>query len=99
MVVAGTLHSILIECSFPDGKKPDELFGHLTPKYITQLLQSLQDRVESLAQNTTIAGLNVIITHIKPIPDVDIQGQIKSQLQAQNTLKVNYVFAAQVPLP
>jgi 3',5'-cyclic-nucleotide phosphodiesterase len=95
LVVEKKLLGVFLECSYPDGRPPELLFGHLTPKWITEALSNLNEQVQSVNSSSSVRGLNVVITHIKPVPGQDVASQIQKELAAQNTLHVNYVLAVQ----
>lgn len=89
----GKLKTILIEVSFANTQPENRLFGHLTPRLLTEELQKL-------AEYTGIEKLKdfpIVITHIKPYGDSIVQ--IKRELEENNPLQVNYIFPEQgVPL-
>lgn len=47
-VIRGTLAGILIECSFPNSRPDEQLYGHLTPHHLMIELQVLASSVRSL---------------------------------------------------
>ncbi|KAI0538976.1 cAMP phosphodiesterase class-II [Xylaria digitata] len=49
-IANGSLTAIFIECSYDDSQTDDRLFGHLTPRYIIQEMQSLAAAVELARQ-------------------------------------------------
>ena len=53
LVASGRLRAIFVEASFPDPRDEKLLFGHLTPKWIMQELESL-------------GPVTLVITHVKP---------------------------------
>lgn len=83
------LKGIFIECSFRDEQPPAQLFGHLTPR----LLMNEMTNLGKLAGADAMKGFNVLITHIKPAGNHEIQ--IKQQLNLQNTLKLHLIFPRQ----
>jgi len=95
------LFAIFIECSYLDPRAPGILFGHLTPSYLSQELAVLEGLVKNLSnEEKPLAGLNVVVTHIKQLPNGEnIIPTMKQQLEALNTFCVNYIFPEQgVPL-
>ncbi|KAI1359892.1 cAMP phosphodiesterase class-II [Xylaria arbuscula] len=54
-IANGNLAAIFIECSYDNSQSDDRLFGHLTPRYLIQELQTLAATVETVAlpQTTT----------------------------------------------
>ncbi len=83
------LKAILIETSFDNQRDEKLLFGHLTPKLLTEELQNLS----KISNKKDLKGLKVIITHLKPGGN-QIE-KIKSELEAYNPLQVNYIFPVQ----
>lgn len=89
----GKLKAILIEVSFTNSQPDNMLFGHLTPKYLTEELQQLA----KFAGKKSLKDFPIVVTHIKP--DADNIAQIKKELMESNTLEVQYIFPEQgVPL-
>ena len=83
------LKAIMIEVSFPNAQPENLLFGHLTPKLLTEELTKLS----ALAGKKSMAGLQIVVTHLKPSGEnIDI---IKKELQQNNPLQLQYVFPAQ----
>jgi len=93
------LTGIFIESSYDDSRPANQLFGHMSPKFVTQELTNLAIEVATLtggSVNTSISGLSIIILHIKPLfTNVNVRSLILSQLQAQNTLGVYYYLPTQ----
>ena len=83
------LKTILLEVSFSNSQPEHLLFGHLTPKLLTEELSKLAKYtgMESLSE------LSIIITHLKPSGNQI--AQIKQELQANNPLQLNYIFPKQ----
>lgn len=88
LVKTKKLKAIFIEVSFPNEQPSKLLFGHLTPALLFQELTAL-----SKASGNSIAGLPVVVTHMKP--NDDHETKIKGQLTALNTLGVMLVFPEQ----
>ena len=91
------LRAIYIESSYGDDKPEDQLFSHLTPKWIMRALRQLAELVAPQRPETALTGLAVIITHIKPHLDAgeETRDVVKRQLQEQNDLGLHLVFAEQ----
>jgi cAMP phosphodiesterase len=89
LVINKQLKAIFIESSFPDEQPDNILFGHLTPHWLMREMEDLAD----ITGKNALKGFNVIITHLKP-PQINIR-KIQLQLKAENTLKLNLVFAQQ----
>ncbi|POY70977.1 putative 3',5'-cyclic-AMP phosphodiesterase [Rhodotorula taiwanensis] len=82
-IVAGSLDVIFIECSYPSSQPRAQLFGHLSPPYVMEELAVLEELVVASrgtkggaadAKGGPLAGVTVVITHIKdelylPPPD------------------------------
>jgi len=95
------LMAIFIECSYLDPIDAGSLFGHLSPKYLTEELTNLENEVLKLTtKENPLKGLNIVITHIKPVVSGDnISCDILDQLKDLNTFQVNYILPTQgVPL-
>ncbi|WP_395397784.1 3',5'-cyclic-nucleotide phosphodiesterase [Novosphingobium sp. BL-8A] len=94
LVRAGHLRAIIIETSYPDPRKDAELFGHLTPSWLKRELARLGDLVGEPAK---MAGLPVVIGHIKPSVDGGPQNveAIKRQLSEGDGPPVRYIIAEQ----
>ncbi len=83
------LKAIMIEVSFPDEQPDKLLFGHLTPRWLMKELHEL----ERLTGPGSLAGFNVLITHVKP-PQSGIE-RIKKQLAAENDLLLHIIYPQQ----
>ena len=83
------LKAIMIEVSFPDEQPDRSLFGHLTPRWLMKELHQL----EKTSGPGSLAGFNVIITHVKP-PQSSIE-RIKKQLTAENDLHLHLIYPQQ----
>lgn len=98
LVKSGGLKAIVIETSYINNRPDHLLFGHLTPKYLLQELHKL----EALAGGKgSLAGLPVIISHIKyslvstkSIGD-SIEKTILKELTAGNDMQVNFIIPEQ----
>ena len=83
------LKGIFIEVSFPDEQPEKLLFGHLTPRLLMEEMKVLN----KLCGGNAVAGLPVIITHMKPLGGSI--GKIKHQLQVNNPLRLRLIFPEQ----
>jgi len=63
------LKAMMIEVSFPDEQADKLLFGHLNPHWLMKELHEL----EKVSGIGSLAGFNVIITHVKP-PQKTLKG-------------------------
>ena len=84
------LKGIFIETSFPDEQPDKLLFGHLTPRLLMNEMNVLN---ELCGRKSAVAGLPVVITHIKPV-DGHVE-KIKLQLQKNNPLNLKLIFPEQ----
>lgn len=83
------LKALMIEVSFPNAQPEKSLFGHLTPNLLNEELGKLA----SITGKEVLQGLNVVITHIKPVADnIEV---IKRELIENNIYKVNLIFPEQ----
>ncbi len=86
------MRAILIEVSFPSEQPDKSLFGHLTPRWLTEEMQDL----ERLAGPGSLKGLPVVITHMKPGSDHnDQEATIRQELTANNPLQLKLIFPEQ----
>jgi cAMP phosphodiesterase len=97
LIKAQTLHGIFIEASYPDERPDDQLFSHLTPKWLMHAFHKLSSLVDAKNPLDALSDLNVIITHIKPDlrVDIDIHKKIVDQLHSHNDLGLNLIIAEQ----
>ena len=91
------LRAIYIESSYSDETPDDQLFSHLTPKWIMRAFRQLAGMVAPRRPETALAGLAAVITHIKPHLDVgeETRDVVRRQLREQNDLGLRLVFAEQ----
>lgn len=67
VVRAGRLRAVFVECSYPDDRPWDRLYGHLTPEWLARELGHLASKVRPAGDSlTALAGLRVVVTHVKP---------------------------------
>lgn len=93
LIIDKKLKAIFIEVSFPRSQPDNQLFGHLTPDLLMQEMQTLS----SLCGTSSLKGLPVVITHIKPAGNNE--QQIKKELRETNKLQLKIIFPKQgVPL-
>lgn len=86
------LKAILIEVSYTSDRPDAQLFGHLTPKW---LMASLHD-LDRAAGGGALAGLPVIVTHIKySLTREQPQKKIQDELSAANDLGVRFILPSQ----
>ncbi len=91
------LHAIMLECSFSNNQPNDKLFGHLKPELFMSELNELAKIVDPLNPKTSLEGLNVIVTHIKPTLEEsqNVRKQIYNELLQNNNLGVNLILPEQ----
>ncbi len=89
LIKANKLKAIMIETSFPDEQPDKTLFGHLTPHW----LMNEMNKLAGLTGKDKLKGFNIVITHVKP-PQLSIN-KLKTQLQAENNLKLTLIFPEQ----
>lgn len=97
LIRQGSLKGMMLETSFPDGRKPEELYGHLTPEWMMKELHRLAVEVDGSSPETALRDFPVVVTHIKPSLDKGPSPRelIMKQLKAQNDLGVRWVFPEQ----
>jgi len=88
LIRAKKLKAIMIEVSFPNEQPEKTLFGHLTPKLLMNEMGAL-----SKISGSSLRGLNVVVTHLKPPYKSIIK--IKKQLKAANMMQLNLVYPRQ----
>lgn len=93
LVRAKELRAVMLECSYPNGRSPELLFGHLTPEWMLKELHRLEDKVGKGG----LRGLKVVVFHIKPtlMKGPTTREQIMQQLKAGNDLGVEFLFPEQ----
>ncbi len=90
------LRAIFIECSFPNGRPDNLLFGHLTPQWLLAELHELAETIDPAHPNTALRGLNIVVTHIKQGLDEKRNGQqILQELDDKNDLGVKFIVPVQ----
>lgn len=97
LVRQGLLHGIFIETSYANGRPDDLLFSHLTPDWLLHAFRQLATLVDPVSPQGALAGLNVVITHIKPDfsagrPPAE---RVQEELAAGNDLGLAFRFAEQ----
>lgn len=94
LVRAGRLRAIIVETSYPDPRRDEELFGHLTPRWLHRELGRLAELAGGAGKLT---DLPVVIGHIKPSVDggPETVATIARQLSEGEGPPVRYVIAEQ----
>ncbi len=86
------LKAILIESSYTSDRPDNQLFGHLTPKWVLGALSEL----DGMAGGKALQGLPVVITHIKySLTKEQPQKKMQGELEAGNDLGVKFVIPEQ----
>lgn len=80
----GALRAIFLECSWPDPRAENLLFGHLTPKWISQEMDNLASLVDGKVPANALRSVTLIITHIKPaqIGNVSARDIVREQIKS-----------------
>lgn len=86
------LKAVFIEVSYPDEQPYNQLFGHLTPA----LLMQEMDALAKITGTGVLAGLPIVITHMKP--SGSHEAIIKKQLGLSNKLHLKLIFPEQAKL-
>lgn len=89
LIQSKELKGIMIEVSYPNEQPDNQLYGHLTPRWLMHELTALG----KLTGANALSGFPVVITHIKPAGTNETV--IKKQLQEANALKIKLIFPEQ----
>jgi 3',5'-cyclic-nucleotide phosphodiesterase len=89
VIRTGELKAIFIEVSFSNQQKDNQLFGHLTPRWLMRELSVLNN----IAGGNLLRKVPVVITHMKP--DGNEELKIKKELEQENFLKLKFVYPKQ----
>ncbi|EIJ42604.1 low-affinity cAMP phosphodiesterase [Beggiatoa alba B18LD] len=91
------LNGIFIESAYPNARPTNQLYGHLTPALILQSLQQLAQQVDSEHPEQALKDLTIIVTHIKPNTDTQIDNRalIQNELTEENHLNLTFILAEQ----
>jgi 3',5'-cyclic-nucleotide phosphodiesterase len=97
MIKTGTLHAIMLETSFVNERPDDQLFSHLTPRWVMKALRRLAGFVDESDIQRALKGLNIIVTHIKPDhkSGPTPREKVIKQYGELNDLGVNFIFIEQ----
>lgn len=86
------LKAIIIESSYTSDRPDNQLFGHLTPKWVLQSLREL----DALAGGNAVKDLPVIISHIKyALTPEQPQARMLAELEAGNDVGVRFILPQQ----
>lgn len=89
LIKQNKVRAIFIEVSYPNEQPDSQLYGHLTPRWLMKEM----DALSTFTGVAPLKGLNLVITHIKPVGRNE--KMIKQQLKEQNKLKFNLIFPEQ----
>lgn len=91
------LKALFLESSFPNNRPDSMLYGHMTPKWLMYELGVLASLVNKESPTSALAGLPVVVTHIKPTlaMGVDERKVIKKELDELNKLGVRFIMPKQ----
>lgn len=94
LVANKKLKGMIIETSYPNEVSDSKLYGHLTPAWLLKELKNLQ---KYSGGDGSLAGLPIVISHIKPSlqQGEDRRAMIQQQLEQANDLGVKFIFMAQ----
>lgn len=94
LVAQKKLKGIIIETSYPNEVPDNQLYGHLTPRWLLKELQNLQ---QYSGGEGALKDLPVVISHIKPSlkQGEDVRATIKQQLAEGNRLGVKFILMEQ----
>lgn len=82
------LKAIFLEASFPNDRKDNLLFGHLTPDLMEEALSKLATMISPKNPEDALKGIKLFITHLKP--DFKKQNDSKSIIQKEIKLMNSY---------
>ena len=86
------LKAIVIESSYTSDRPDNLLFGHLTPRWVLELLREL----DKLAGGKALKDLPVVVSHIKySLTREQPQKQMLQELEAGNDFGVRFVIPEQ----
>lgn len=88
------LRGLIIEASFPDEHSDQHLYGHLTPKWLTQELTNFSLLLDS---PSVLQEAKIIVSHVKssPLKGVNASDLIHHQLEQRNVLGLHFIMAKQ----
>ena len=97
LVRQGKLRGLFLECSFPNGRKDNELFGHLTPAWMHAELARFARAVDPHNPTRALRGLPVVVTHVKPSLKAgdNVDRTIEQELKKGNQLGVRFIMPRQ----
>lgn len=86
------LRGIVIETSFPDSQADDQLYGHLTPSWLTSELTHFSSLLDN---KTVLKQTKIIVNHVKKstLKGIDASEMIQKQLAQRNKLGLTFIMA------
>jgi 3',5'-cyclic-nucleotide phosphodiesterase len=97
LIAGKKLHAIFMECSYPDPRKENELYGHLSPVWMISELTNLAKICNENDFLHSLQGLKVIVTGIKPgikAGETTVE-LITKQLSGLNNLGLSFIIPVQ----
>ncbi|ALG69315.1 MBL fold metallo-hydrolase [Beggiatoa leptomitoformis] len=97
LIKSQQLKGLFIESAYSNERPSKQLYGHLTPQLVIDTLTNLAQQVDSEHTENALREITVIITHIKPVLEaqVNIRETIRAQLSAANHLGIRFILAEQ----
>ncbi len=97
LIASGKLLGMFLEISYAEGRPDHLLFGHLTPSWMMAEMHALAQIVDPIDPYGALAGLPVVVTHVKPVfqrvePPLSV---IERQLAQINDLGIDFIFPYQ----
>ncbi|CQI92711.1 putative 3'%2C5'-cyclic-nucleotide phosphodiesterase [Yersinia rohdei] len=88
------LKGMIIEVSYPNEAPDGKLYGHMTPKLLLKELKSLE---KYSGEGQPLAGLSVVISHIKPSfqQGQDVRKTIATELAQGNDMGIKFIIMEQ----
>ncbi len=91
------LRALYLECSYPDGRPDDRLYGHLTPAWVSAELGELARRVGPAAPERALDGVTVVVTHVKPALECGAHATARDRIAAE--LAGHPAYGARIVVP
>ena len=89
LVKSRQLKAILIEVSYRNSQPDQQLFGHLTPRWLMKEMEVLR----SYTSPDLLNGVSLVITHSKLFGDQELQ--LEKEIKNENSLGFRLVFPKQ----
>ncbi|MGD8176034.1 MBL fold metallo-hydrolase [Marinimicrobium sp. ARAG 43.8] len=93
LVRQGQLKAVFLEASYPNAQPDEHLYGHLTPRWLMEEMQSLALRVNPEAPAQALSRLSLVVTHIKPqrVGNAAAREVVSAEIQALNSLNLTVI--------